>query len=303
MSDSPERRATSPSKRWTTTASAANEDVTRYLAATGETSDCAQRAQRLKASKLNSTKGSISFGHEKVNYISDTHEQQLKAFNGEKSENREETKKRIKDMKTNLTTTNFSLGDEPVEYESTNREAMKKTSLDRDAMSLARPGLNKALKEAIKKSSLHFGNEPVNYKSVSQDGYVNKCAEGSANISNRKGELKEMKLRLTRHNFSLGEERIDYVSDYQSGFGVLGDSGVDKNLERANLKKQIEEIRKCHFTLGNDKVVYQSDAQRAAAVIAGHLPSDVAKSVEHAKAMKAALQKTSIVIGNDEEYM
>jgi hypothetical protein len=189
------------------------------------------RKERLRASKLNSTKGSISFGHESVKYISDCHESQINALKGGSTEGRAAQAKHVKDMKANLTTTNFwyeaccccicmhlailcahllsimfvlpayllfsfpfSLGDEPVDYTSTNRESMLKVAVN-DA-SDARPALNKALKEAIKKSSLHFGNEPVNYQSVSSEGYVNKGAQGSVNFDKRKSEIKEMTTRL-----------------------------------------------------------------------------------------------------------
>jgi hypothetical protein len=103
-----------------------------------------------------------------------------------------------------------------------------------------------------------------------------------------------------KHNFSLGEEKVDYTSDYQSGFSTKPELG---SMDKSKLKKQIEEIRKCHFTLGHDKVLYQSDAQRAGNLILEHKSSDIGASIEHAKAMKKALQRTSIVIGDDEEYM
>jgi len=143
----------------------------------------------------------------------------------------------------------------------------------------------------------------VNYTSVSSEGYVNKGVEGSSNFDKRKSEIKEMTARLRKHNFSLGEEKVDYTSDYQSGFGAISVSDRSATMDKSKLKAQIEEIRKCHFSLGNDKVVYQSDAQRASKVIEGQKGADVAKNLENARLMKAALQKTSIVIGDDDEYM
>lgn len=103
-----------------------------------------------------------------------------------------------------------------------------------------------------------------------------------------------------KHNFSLGEEPVDYTSDYQSGFATKPNIG---SMDKSKLKKQIEEIRKCHFTLGHDKIVYQSDAQRAGNLILEHNSTDIGASIEHANAMKKALQRTSIVIGDDDEYM
>lgn len=293
-------KSQSPSKRWSTTSGAAQLDVLR--SSEFDASAVAGRKQKLRESKLNSTRGSISFGHEKVDYVSDCHSNQANALRGEVGgESREETRKRIKDMKANLTTTNFCLGDERVDYQSTNREAMK--TCENVKSSEAKPALNKELKEAIKRSSLHFGNEPVKYSSVAHDGFVDKSAGHNVDLAGRKKELKEMKLRLTKHNFSLGEEPVDYTSDYNSGFGPVAQDSETRLADKKLLKAQIEDIRKCHFTLGHDKVLYQSDAQRAQKMVSGHKASDVAKALEHSKAMKAALQKTSICIGDDEEYM
>lgn len=292
------KRIGSPSKRWTTTASAANQDFVRRMA---EESLSAPSKESLRAVKLAQTRGSISFGHEKVNYISDCHDRQQNALLGQSTESRKLQQQHIKEMKANLTTTNFCLGDEKVDYESTNREAMK--NITKHDLSGARPGLNKELKEQIKKSSLHFGNEPVNYKSVASEGYINRGVESPAAFDQRRHEIKEMTARLRKHNFSMGDEPVDYTSDYTSGFGSVPIGSYNKKDEKAKLKTQIEDIRKCHFTLGHDKVEYESDAHRAGRTIEGHAAADVKKSADNAKLMKAALQRTSIVIGNDEEYM
>lgn len=289
----------SPSKRWVTTTASAMEDVVRSRG--GETADRSAIMKSLKNAKLASTKGSISFGHEKVSYISDTHEQQINALVGQSNEDRLAQQKRIKDMKKGLVTTNFNLGDEPVVYESTNREAMKQCAKVDPAS--ARSTMNSSLKEAVKKSSLYFGNEPVTYRSVAADGFTPATVDiaSATNIATRKQELKSMKDRLTRHNFTLGEERVDYTTDYASGFS--GYSADAYKGEKTKLKAQVEEIRKCHFSLGHDKVEYVSDCHRALDQIKGNKPADVAHNLEHAKQMKAALQKTSIVIGDDTEYM
>jgi len=81
-----------------------------------------------------------------------------------------------------------------VDYTSTNRESMMKVA--NNDPSDARPALNKALKEAIKKSSLHFGNEPVNYQSVCSEGFISKGTGGGVNFDKRKAEIKEMTTRL-----------------------------------------------------------------------------------------------------------
>lgn len=54
--------------------------------------------------------------------------------------------------------------------------------------------------------------------------------------------------------------------------------------------------------LGNDKVDYMSNTHRALSNIDTQSANDVAKNLEHAKEMKAALQRTSISIGDDKDY-
>ena len=81
------------------------------------------------------------------------------------------------------------------------------------------------------------------------------------------------------------------------------DAYRDAGRNRPQIQSTIEESRKCHFSLGLDKVKYMSNTHSALKLIEGHEASDVSKSAENAKAMKVALQKTSIVIGDDNEYM
>lgn len=72
--------------------------------------------------------------------------------------------------------------------------------------------------------------------------------------------------------------------------------------KKAGMRAIIEDSRSCHFSLGQDKINYQSNTQTALQSIKGYGTNDVSKSLAHAKAMKTALQKTSIVIGDDDQY-
>lgn len=287
-----DNNSTSPSKRWKTTLTSQNENITNSTA--NDISEITERKSRLKNIKLNSTKGNISFGNENVKYISDAHDNQLKILKNLNTLNldpnrRVEELNKIKDMKANLTTTNFILGTEKVDYASTNQDAMKtvvdpnKSSNSKMIETMENKKLLKNLKEQIKKSSLYFGNEKVNYSSINNEEYKNlfhgdqehKKNNGEAEeesyfeqYNKKKLEIKDMKAKLRKHNFTLGEEKIDYTSDYQSGFGSVPSNKF--KIDKSKLKEQIEDIRKCHFTLGHDRVEYVSDAQRAGTNILNH---------------------------------
>lgn len=214
------------------------------------------------------------------------------------AEERAAQKERVRAMKADLTTTNFRLGDEIPHYESVNHEAMARAETFRGVQ---RVGMNTSLKEAVKKSSIYFGNEAVEYSSVAHDSMLYKGNEN--NFSKLKAEVKEMKTTLTRHNFSFGDEKVDYVSDYHRGYGSLPpESYVHDKKKKASMRAIIDDSRACHFSLGNDRPQYLSNTHSALQTIEGHSAQDVSKGIERAKQMKVALQRTSIIIGDDEEY-
>jgi hypothetical protein len=162
--------------------------------------------------------------------------------------------------------------------------------------------MNRELKEAIKKSSLHFGNETVAYKSVAHEGMEYKGNQN--NFAKLKEEVQEMTATLRKHNFSFGEEPVLYESDYTRGYGSVPLEAYRARMDNAGgIKALINDARKCHFSLGNEPIKYQSNTQIALESINGHAPADVARQAERAKEMKAALQKTSICIGDDPDYM
>lgn len=199
-------------------------------------------------------------------------------------------------MKAGLTTTNFRLGDEQPLYRSVNQDAMAESERFRGT---GKVSMNTDLKEAVKKSSLHFGNEKVHYESVAHEGMHYRGNEN--NFSKLKEEVQEMTATLRRHNFSFGDEKVEYKSDYTRGYGSLTMDAY-KNNNKAAMKQTVDEMRACHFSLGNDRPVYLSNTHSALQTIEGHGANDVSKQLERAKEMKTALQKTSIIIGDDAEY-
>jgi len=244
------------------------------------------------------TKTSISFGNEKVVYMSDTMENQNKASAPPTAEERAAQAHRIKQMKADLTTTNFSLGNETPLYASVNQDAMRNGE---KYYGVARVAMNDELKAAVKRSSLHFGNEIVNYETVNQDSFKNRGNEND--FAKLKEEVQEQTARLRRHNFSFGEEDTPYETDYQRGYGPVKMDSYNIGNRKEKMKGVIQDSRSCHFSLGNDKITYKSNTHSALDTIMGHAPADVAAQAERAKDMKTALQKTSIVIGDNNEYM
>lgn len=205
---------------------------------------------------------------------------------------------RIKSMKAGLTTTNFRLGDEKPSYVSVNRESMAEAEKFRGT---ERVEMNRGLKEAVKKSSIHFGNEKVEYETVAHEAMRYRGNEND--FSKLKEEVTAMTANLRKHNFSFGDEKIVYESDYHRGYGSLPAEAYSMtHTKKKDIRQIIDDSRACHFSLGNDRPQYMSNTHAALKTIEGRSANDVSAQIERAKQMKAALQKTSFVIGDDEDY-
>jgi len=287
----------SPSKRWATTAGSALAEVAEKLAGNYDRS---KMVRDLNNRKLANTITSINFGNEKVNYISDSKENQMKCQGGNSAEERAAQAYRIKKMKADLTVTNFSLGDEIPAYESVIASTIK--PIDYSKVIRAKSQAPKTIVgDSNKLSSIHFGNEAVNYNSVASDAMRYHGNEN--NFAKLKAEVKEMTATLRKHNFSFGDEKVAYMSDYQAGYGSVPLSAYREGFDKkSGMRAIIEDSRACHFSLGQDKIQYLSNTQNGYNAIDGYNSSDVSKQKERSKQMKTALQKTSIVIGDDDEY-
>lgn len=207
------------------------------------------RLETLTKRKLANTKTSISFGNEKLNYISDAMETQQAGGMAATPAERAAQAVRIKGMKAALTLTNFSLGDEVPVYSSVQQDAMNAVQWK----GAGRVKMAQDVMDAVKRSSLHFGNEKPVWKSVSHEAME---FEGNTNDFQK---LKEDTVKLTaalrKHNFSFGEEPIEYVSDQTRGYGSVP-LGAYRQRQDAlpKIKETIQDSRSCHFSLGLDKV-------------------------------------------------
>lgn len=255
----------------------------------------------MKARKIQNSKTSISFGQEKVDYVSDTQYNLNKCIGGSSPAERAAQATRIKQMKKALTTTNFCLGDESVEYLTNNQAAM--LNVKKHDTNGAKQAFNGELLEAIKRSSISFGHEPPNYQSIAHEAMAPKGVKND--FAGEKAKVQEMIATLRKHNFTLGDEKVDYTSDYTSGFGSLPiESYFYAGQQRPIIRATINDNRACHFSLGHDPIKYESNTASALNYVASQANgNDVKLNIENAKKMKAALQKTSICIGNDEDFM
>lgn len=282
--------------RWQTVAQSGQEDVARKLEGNYDNEG---KQKAMKERKLANTRTSISFGNEHPDYISDAKANQAKAYSGSSTEERAAQKQRLKQMKAELTVTNFSLGDERPDYESVNHAAMSAAEGFRDAPKVA---MNADLKAMIKKSSLHLGNEPVSYVTVGQESMSSH--NNTTDFAGLKAEVKEMTKTLRKHNFSFGDEKVAYTTDYASGYGTVPLDAYGGQRERKeSMKKTVNDMRACHFSLGNDAPHYMSNSQQAYEAAGACDPDEIAADRARTKDMSKALRKTSIVIGDDPQYL
>jgi len=207
---------------------------------------------------------------------------------------------RIKDMKAALTVTNFSLGDEVPVYASVNREAM---DLAIKFKGVGRVKMAEDVMNAVKASSLHFGNEPINWESCNMAAFGPKASTN--NFQKLKEDTMVLTAALRKHNFSFGEEPIEYISDQTRGYGSVPLGAYRQRIDALpKIKETIQDSRSCHFSLGLDKVRYESIAQEGLRQGYGEgAAADVKAGLERAAKMKADLCRTSIIIGDDAEYM
>jgi len=207
---------------------------------------------------------------------------------------------RIKGMKAALTLTNFSLGDEAPLYQSVNREAM---AMSDKFKGVGRVKMAEDVMNAVKASSLHFGNEAVNWESCNMAAFGPK--EATNNFAKLKEDTEILTAALRKHNFSFGEEKVEYVSDQTRGYGSVPIAAYRQRVDALpKIRETIKDSRSCHFSLGLDKVKYESVAHEGLRQGYGEgAAADVKAGLERAAKMKADLVRTSIVIGDDAEYM
>ena len=119
-------------------------------------------------------------------------------------------------------------------------------------------------------------------------------------------EVKESMLKYSslydESNFSFCEEKVEYITDQTRGYGSVPVAAYSQRQQALpKIRETIQDSRSCHFSLGLDKINYQSNTH--AGFQGAAIDAKRAEGLERIKQMKKALQTTSIVIGDDSQYM
>jgi hypothetical protein len=277
------------------------EEIAEAIRNSGESR--ADKIEDLKQRKLYNTSTSISFGNEHVDYETDARMRQkdiLRAQNDPVA--RQRTLENNKKMKKHLTRTNFNLGDEPVEYQT--------------ASTIPHPGQNigqyrgelqEEVKKMVKSSHLDFGRERVDYKTVAHDSMeLTSRHGGEAGGPDRKAQEERTKA-LRRSHFTIGEDdgskMSDFRTDYQNSFFHHGRAYQDQLDRGDGISEMIQDLRSAHWRLGDEKVEYSTQTRDEQKKFVQSSPEEILNQRRKNADLKLSLQKTSFVIGDDEEYM
>ena len=286
-----------PSKRFQTTT---ESGLVAIVARRDELEPREVIAERMRQRKINNTKTSIVFGFDEDKWQTDAQARQQDILAAKPRDIAKERKEQH-EMKMHLKFhTNISFGGEgqPIDYTQDSKQH-DPTGRIHEYTGV----LNKEVEKFIKQSSLHFGNDKPIYRSVAHDGMVYK---GNNNDFKQTQENTiKMKKELRATNFSFGNDKSEWSTDYERGYQPYTKEQQDS--VRGSLAKEVKaDLRKCHFEFGHDKPVWETDVMRSHWKIADDIAKsgrDPAKDREHANKLKVQLQKTSFVIGDDNEYM
>jgi hypothetical protein len=138
----------------------------------------------------------------------------------------------------------------------------------------------------------------------------------TSDFQQMRNEVNNLKTHLRRHQISMGNEKVTYTTDYREKFQSNPEGCYSHGDRKIELRKVIDDTRRCHFSLGDDKPDYLSNAHRSLPPslprgsslvrsqegVSASNSSDMWQAKEHARKMKENLQKTSFVVGFDEDY-
>lgn len=288
----PKSKESKKSSRWETTTSG-------QLA---QTADPVVRAEikaikqefKEKAEEKKNSGNAMSFGNEKVEYVTNSMAQMGRSVTSLDTKEIEENKKKIRDLKALLGTATIELGDQtPTCYESTARAASKQSSQPG-----TKTGETKVLEAKV--SKIYFGPDKPEY--VSEYTRLTSAVGEPNEFKKTKQDAKKLKDTLSKRNFDLGNEtNLDYTSDSRRNLVAHSPDEYRKNLMRSETKAYLEDTRKCHFSLGQDRVDYKTNTQLA---LTGGSSASEGERMEHmqnVRDMKTKLTKTSFQLGDDDD--
>jgi hypothetical protein len=160
--------------------------------------------------------------------------------------------------------------------------------------------LDPTLSVTLRTSSVSLGSDPSSFGTANQDA----MQYNGADIDYKKIHLDNAaaKKKLSQHNFELShgvEKDTIYPQLSSSNESYQFDPS---KIERSVLSKEVmDDLRREHFQLGYMETDYSTDA-RAAASNYETAAKERAEGMERARVLKKQLLKTSVVIGDDDEY-
>lgn len=248
-----------------------------------------QVCRKLSERKLANTATSIVLGSDLPSYESDAASRQKDVLLARLGDRVDCTA-----MKKALTTTHFELGDERLDYgtESTQHDTTGRLS-EFTAKSAA---LDQ------RKSSCFFGNEDVRYVNAASDAVDSERVTAAARDDKMRVAARRLKSELSRHSFSLGSENTAYETTARRAFGY--DEAAFRAARGKLNSAQMTELRREHFELGSvaTPVVYETDAWRSGDITPARV-DEMRRDASNAKELKTKLLATSVVIGDDPDFL
>lgn len=296
-----------PTKRFSSTM---NDMMAATAKRRDEVENRGQMSAALRVRKLANTQTSIVFGSDVNLYESDAMRRQ-KDILGNKSAGADA--QACKDLKLALQKSNISIAtDTSTNYSTTTKTAfaeMKKATTREEDLQVEEEKYK--LKMAIKTSSIKLGSDGGGYTTTSGDALEYKGNDN--NFAEMKMNTMRLKRDLGGHNFEFAhpavgekkteEEQIDERFMTSSKVALPSYHYAKYGDTRATLSQEAKsDLRKSHFELGYERTEWRTDHED------GFPPRYMDKAVreenaETVKSLKLALKRTSLVLGDDDEYM
>ena len=267
-------------------------DMDRVARRLGEVDDRKTVCDKLRERKLANTQTSVVFGFDEMNYETDAQSRQKDILRTQEAGEKIDGKA----MKKTLTATHFVLGNDDVQW-TTNAKQEDPTGRMHEFIGV----LNA---DTTKKSSCYFGSDAMTYRTTAHDSMaMDMDAASKQGTSNMRQQAKKLKAELSGHNFVLGNDMLNYSTTAHDAFQYESKSAL---AAQGTLIKEVKaDLRKEHFNFGNEVVHYETDAQRS--MKNGEITKDRLEEMKSdskaAQDLKIKLLATSVVIGDDPNYM
>ena len=267
-------------------------DLEKVAARLHEVDDRKTVCEKLRERKLGNTQTSVVFGFDAMNYETDAQSRQKDILRKQDSNMRVDGKA----MKKTLTATHFVLGNDDVAW-TTNAKQEDPTGRMHEYIGV----LNA---DTTKKSSCYFGSDEMTYRTTAHDSMaMDMDAASKQGSSNMRAQAKKLKAELSGHNFVLGNDMLNYSTTAHEAYKYESKSAL---AAQGTLIQGVKaDLRKEHFNFGNEVVHYETDAKRSMknGEITEARIEEMKSDAKAAQDLKIKLLATSVVIGDDPNYM